>query len=414
MKNSQSINSSVKKAVIPAAGLGTRLGALSAITPKELLPLVNKPSLHWILDEAEASGIEEVCLIISPVKNDLMQQFLANYSSNLKIDIIMQRRAGGLGHAILAAERWIGSGAFAVILPDDFLLGEDSLGKLINAYKRTGLTTLALAASPQVELSFYGVANTKKREDELLRVIDIVEKPPLGSAPSNLTVVGRYILTDDIWRVLHEEALSAKGEIQLTSAIQALAQEARVVAIETTGIRHDIGNQTGWLKANIEFANWIEDGSSVLESPASKIFSDFLVSNMSISQEVITPEFSVDRALEVKKIIESMQALITEPTLPALTITNKMWDKAFLDVIQINKIRGLKSKTAMESLPTQWNRFKENPTASSPYVILFEDETGYVVVDGHQRIHEFIVMGIQEIPAWTIRPLDFKKASSRD
>ena len=119
--------SAVKKAVIPAAGLGSRLGQLSSVTPKELLPLVNKPAIQWILDEASAAGIAEVCLIISPDKEQQFEKFLATYRTDMGIQIMIQRKAGGLGHALLSTERWVGSDPFVVLLPDDFILGENGV-----------------------------------------------------------------------------------------------------------------------------------------------------------------------------------------------------------------------------------------------------------------------------------------------
>jgi UTP--glucose-1-phosphate uridylyltransferase len=413
MKKSTQMKTVIRKAVIPAAGLGSRLGALNSITPKELLPLVNKPSLHWILDEAEAAGIEEVCLIISPSKNDLMQKFLAEYSTTMKIDVIMQRRAGGLGHAILATERWVGNMPFAVILPDDFLLGENGLSKVIDAYKQTGLTTLALAQTPQMELSLYGVADTKVREDDLLHVIGIIEKPALGSAPSNLSVVGRYVLTNDIWEVLHQEALSATGEIQLTSAIQALALEARVAAVETSGERHDTGNQEGWLKANIAFADWIRDGSLAIRDKNSEIFSDSLATQRFEEFEQDASNLLFKQVFGGNKLVEEYLAIDEECQNKIPQISTKMWDKAFMDLVQIDQIVGIKTVSTLEPLRMQWNRFKENPAASSPYVILFEDNNGIRIIDGHQRVLEMKAIGMQEIPVWIVRPLNFEFPMAR-
>jgi UTP-glucose-1-phosphate uridylyltransferase len=413
MKKTNQSNNSVKKVVIPAAGLGSRLGALSALTPKELLPLVNKPSLHWILDEAELAGLEEVCLIISPSKNEMMQKFISQYPTKMKIDLIMQRRAGGLGHAILAAERWVGHDPFAVILPDDFLLGEDSLGKLIEAYKQTGLSVLALSDTPQLDLVLYGVADTKKREDELLHVLDIVEKPPLGSAPSSLSVVGRYVLTNDIWKALHEEALSASGEIQLTSAIQSLALDSRVIAVETSGERHDTGNQAGWLKANIAFDKWIADGSKVSKQNQTEMFSDFLSAQKIYTTREESPITSLGNALNAKKAYEEGKTSNNEIQKLLPQISRKMWEDAFMDLIPIDQIDGLKYVAQSEPLRAQWNRFKENPAASSPYVILFEDQTGLRIIDGHQRVYEMKAIGMLEIPAWIVRPLGFQSQLAR-
>ena len=307
MGNKPNQISQIRKVVIPAAGLGTRLGALSAITPKELLPLVNKPSLQWILEEATEAGLTDVCLIVSPAKSELIEKFLASYPTSLKIHLIMQRRAGGLGHAILAAERWVGNDPFVVMLPDDYLLGENSISKLIDSHKKTGLSSLALSPAPQIQLSQYGVAIVKPKVDDVLHVLGIVEKPKLGSAPSNLTVVGRYLLTHDIWEPLHQEALNAIGEIQLTNALQTLTQEARVVAVEMVGERHDLGNQSGWLAANIAFSKWIEDGSSVLSPNEHSQFSKFLIGSMELAVQDNFVEDLAGVAIAQKHIIEEQK-----------------------------------------------------------------------------------------------------------
>jgi UTP--glucose-1-phosphate uridylyltransferase len=389
--------------VIPAAGLGTRLGVLSNITPKELLPLVDKPSLQWILDEASEAGLTDICLIISPAKNDLMQKFLAAYPTDLQIHLIIQRRPGGLGHAVLAAERWVGDDPFALILPDDFLLGENPLERLLESHKMTGLSTLALAPASQIDLTKYGVADVKSRNDGLLHVMGIVEKPKLGSSPSNLSVVGRYILTSDIWEPLHQEAINASGEIQLTSALQSLSQEARVVAVEMSGERHDLGNQRGWLAANIAFSDWVEDGSSVLASNNHQKFNEFLAGTMTIAQTSADWDSFVENAIAQKKLIESHAKNTSISMKKPPFITTQMWDTAYMDLIEIGLVQLPSHDAKNENLRSQWRRHKDNPNSVSPYIVLYEEQDGYSVIDGIARIYEMQKLGMSQIPAWVIK-----------
>ena len=405
--------SHVKKAVIPAAGLGTRLGALSNVTPKELLPLVDKPSLQWILDEASEAGLSEVCLIISPAKNDLMEKFLATYPTDLQIHLISQRRPGGLGHAVLAAERWVGNDPFAVILPDDFLLGENSLERLLKSHKMTGLSTLALAPASQIDLTQYGVADVKPRNDGLLHVMGIVEKPRLGTAPSNLSVVGRYVLTSDIWEPLHQEALNSSGEIQLTSALQSLSQEARVVAVEMSGERHDLGNQQGWLAANIAFSNWVEDGSSVLAPNNHEKFHKFLAGSMSTAQTTTEWESIVETAIAQKRIIENHAKNTSITIKKPPFITTQMWDTAYMDLIEIGLVQLPLHDAKQENLRSQWQRHKEEPNSVSPYIVLYEEQDGYSVIDGIARIYEMQKLGMSQIPAWVIKHSNQNRDVSR-
>jgi UTP--glucose-1-phosphate uridylyltransferase len=405
--------SHVKKAVIPAAGLGTRLGALSAITPKELLPLVNKPSLQWILEEASEAGLSEICLIISPVKSDLIEKFLASYPTNLKINLIMQRRPGGLGHAILAAERWVGNDPFVVILPDDYLLGENSISRLMESHKKTGLSSLALSPAPQKDLSQYGVAVVKPRIDDILHVLGIVEKPKLGSAPSNLSVVGRYLLTHDIWDPLHQEALNASGEIQLTNALQSLTQEARVVAVEMFGERHDLGNQAGWLAANIAFAKWIADGSSVLAPDSHIQFKDFLVGNMELAVLDNYVENIADVAIAQKQIIEGQKDYQPTVLKKVPFISTQMWDTASMELVNIKDVAPWNYVGLNQSLREQWHSFKADPNSASPYVILYQDNEGFTVVDGMARINEMQKIGMSQVPAWVVKSSNLKNNLDR-
>jgi UTP--glucose-1-phosphate uridylyltransferase len=400
--------SHVKKAVIPAAGLGTRLGALSAMTPKELLPLVNKPSLQWILEEAREAGLTEICLIISPAKSDLIEKFLGSYPTDLKIQLVMQRRPGGLGHAILAAERWVGDDPFVVILPDDYLLGENSISRLIESHKKTGLSSLALSPASQMKLSQYGVAVVKPKVNDILHVLGIVEKPKLGSAPSNLSVVGRYLLTHDIWEPLHQEALNSSGEIQLTNALQSLTQEALLVAVEMNGERHDIGNQTGWLEANVAFSKWIEDGSSVLAPNNHAQFSKILAEGMELAAHENDAQNTTNIVIAKKELIDQERGCKCAFTRKVPFISTKMWDTASMELVHIENIDLMNYHGENLSLREQWNRFKADPNSASPYVILFQDGETITVVDGMARIDEMRKIGMCQIPAWVVKNSNLK------
>ena len=405
--------SPVKKAVIPAAGLGSRLGQLSAITPKELLPLVNKPAINWILDEASDAGIEEVCLIISPSKEEQFEKFLSTYRTDMKIQIMIQRKPGGLGHALLIAERWVGNDPFVVLLPDDFILGENVVLTLLEAYQRSQLMVLTVVETRQSALSSYGVANVKPRQDDLLHVLDIIEKPPLGSAPSNLSIVGRYLLTNKIWASLHEEAISAVGEIQLTSSLQALSHDAQVIATLTQGERHDLGNQEGWLNANIAFSKWITDGSSPIAPKMNTNFAEFLVGTMLVTDSLELPNLTEGEVLQLKEVIEKKSASqeVESKKLPPISI--QMWDNAFFDLVDLCKISKVKKNGKNQSLRILWQRLQSCPTEVNPFLILFESNLGISVVTGEERLQEYRDLGMTQIPAWIIRPLDFENPLAR-
>jgi UTP--glucose-1-phosphate uridylyltransferase len=369
--------------------------------------------LQWILEEATEAGLTEVCLIISPAKNDLIEKFLASYPTNLKISLIMQRRPGGLGHAILAAERWVGNDPFVVMLPDDYLLGENSISRLIESHKKTGLSSLALSPAPQSDLAQYGVEVVKPRVDDVLHVLGIVEKPKLGSAPSNLSVVGRYLLTHDIWEPLHQEALNASGEIQLTNALQSLTQEARVVAVKMAGERHDLGNQSGWLAANVAFSKWIEDGSSVLSPNNHALFNEFLVGSMETEVEETFIENVADVAIAHKQIIEEQKLNKFAVNRKVPFISTQMWESASMELVNIKEILLPNYSGVSRGLREQWHRFKEDPNSSSPYVILFQDDFGFLVIDGLARIEEMQRIGMNQVPAWVVADSNLKNNLSR-
>jgi hypothetical protein len=212
---------------------------------------------------------------------------------------------------------------------------------------------------------------------------------------------------------LHGEALSASGEIQLTSAIQSLALDARVIAVETSGERHDTGNQAGWLKANIAFDKWIADGSKASNQNQTEMFSDFLSSQKIYTTRKESPMISLENTLNAKIPYQEGKTPNSDFQKQLPLISRKMWEDAFMDLIPIDLIDGLDNIAQSEPLRAQWNRFKENPAASSPYVILFEDQTGLRIIDGHQRVYEMKAIGMHEIPAWIVRPLSFQSQLAR-
>jgi UTP--glucose-1-phosphate uridylyltransferase len=275
----------VRKAVFPAAGWGTRFLPATKAQPKEMLPLVDKPVIQYAVEEAVAAGIEQVIIVTSSQKRAIEDHFDHSYELESllesKGDIEMLRRVRhigdmaqvsyvrqkeqlGLGHAVLMAKDMVGHEPFAVILSDDVVQAERScIGQLIDAYQHTGGSTLAVMQVPQEETSRYGIVDPDpdwQDEDQRLRRIHrVVEKPPLGEAPSDLAIIGRYVLTPKIFEKLEQTQAGAGGEIQLTDAIEALMHEQEVFSYAFDGVRHDAGTTMGWLKASVQLALDRED-----------------------------------------------------------------------------------------------------------------------------------------------------------
>jgi UTP--glucose-1-phosphate uridylyltransferase len=269
----------VRKAVFPAAGWGTRFLPATKAQPKEMLPLVDKPIIQYAVEEAVAAGIEQVIIVTSSQKRAIEDHFDLSYELELEekgdiemlrqvrhisdlaqVAYVRQKEQLGLGHAVLMAKDLIGHEPFAVILPDDVVIGDrPCIGQLIHAYQQTHASVVAVMEVPHEDTSRYGVIASEPSDDpldhgRLHKVSGLVEKPKPSDAPSNLAIIGRYVLTPKIFDKLEQTQRGAGGEIQLTDAIQALMEEQQVFAYEFEGTRYDAGTTMGWLKASVELA----------------------------------------------------------------------------------------------------------------------------------------------------------------
>ncbi|MFS0596021.1 UTP--glucose-1-phosphate uridylyltransferase GalU [Peribacillus frigoritolerans] len=266
----------VRKAIIPAAGLGTRFLPATKAMPKEMLPIVDKPTIQYIVEEAVASGIEDIIIVTGKGKRAIEDHFdyapeleqnlmekgkidLLNnvqYSTNLaNIHYIRQKEPKGLGHAIWCARKFIGDEPFAVLLGDDIVQSETPcLKQLINQYEETNHSIIGVQTVPNGETNRYGIIDPAFQDGRLYQVENFVEKPALGTAPSNLAIMGRYILTPEIFEFLDKQEAGAGGEIQLTDAIQKLNQIQSVFGYDFEGKRYDVGEKLGFVKTTIEFA----------------------------------------------------------------------------------------------------------------------------------------------------------------
>jgi UTP--glucose-1-phosphate uridylyltransferase len=269
------VNSVITKAVFPAAGLGTRFLPATKASPKEMLPLVDKPLIQYVVEEAVASGIEEVVLVTGRGKRaiedhfdlafELEEDLKAKGKHKLLSEVqrianlvtfcyIRQKKALGLGHAVLTAKRVVGDDPFAVLLGDDII---DSpvpvLKQMMKVYQRYPSTILAIQKVPKNQTHQYGVIDGKRIEDGIYLVKNMVEKPAPSEAPSNLAIIGRYILTPAIFSALEQTKPGKGGEIQLTDGLKLLMDKQPIYAYEFQGIRHDAGDKLGFLKATVEF-----------------------------------------------------------------------------------------------------------------------------------------------------------------
>lgn len=266
----------VRKAIIPAAGLGTRFLPATKAMPKEMMPIVDKPAIQYIVEEAVASGIEEIMIVTGKGKRAIEDHFdyspelernleskgklelldKVRYSTNLAdIHYIRQKEPRGLGHAIWCARNFIGDEPFAVLLGDDIVKSETPcLKQLLDQYEKTRSSVIGVKTVPDEETYKYGVIDPSMQEGRRYQVESLVEKPEPGTAPSNLAIMGRYILTPEIFMFLEDMEPGAGGEIQLTDAIQELNYIQRVFAYEFEGRRYDIGEKIGFIKTTIEFA----------------------------------------------------------------------------------------------------------------------------------------------------------------
>jgi UTP--glucose-1-phosphate uridylyltransferase len=271
----------LKKAVIPAAGLGTRFLPATKAQPKEMLPVVDKPAIQYVVEEAVRAELRDILIITGRGKRTLEDHFDRSFElesyleragkhDELKavqeitevasIHYIRQRDPVGLGAAVAVAEQHVGGEPFAVLLGDDIVAeSRPLLQQMIEVYDRYGRSVVAVQEVRREEISLYGAVEPEFVEDHLARVVDIVEKPSAEDAPSNLAVIGRYILTPEIFDALRETPPDANGEVQLTDAIRLLAKEQAVYAFTYEGPRYDIGKKLDYLRATVELAAERED-----------------------------------------------------------------------------------------------------------------------------------------------------------
>jgi UTP--glucose-1-phosphate uridylyltransferase len=266
----------VRKAVFPAAGLGTRFLPATKAQPKEMLPIVDKPIIQYVVEEAVQSGIQDVIIVTGRGKNAIEDHFdrsmeleaalmekgrtdlvdqIQEISSLISVCYIRQKEPLGLGHAILVTRNLVGDEPFAVFLGDDIIDSQvPCMAQMMQVFEQYGDAVLAVQEVPRPEVRHYGVIDGVKVSDRVFEIKDMVEKPNPEEAPSNLAIIGRYILPPSIFALLEETPPDAGGEIQLTNALRALLKHRPVYGYQFEGKRYDAGNKLGFLKATVEFA----------------------------------------------------------------------------------------------------------------------------------------------------------------
>ena len=261
----------IRKAIIPAAGLGTRFLPATKAQPKEMLPIVDKPTIQYIIEEAVASGIEEILIITGRSKKCIEDHFDKSVELELKmvrdisdmvdIHFIRQKEPKGLGHAISCAKTFVGNEPFAVLLGDDIVYneGKPCLKQLIDCYDEYKTSVLGVQTVEAKDVNKYGIVNGIHIEDRVYKVKGLVEKPAVEEAPSNVAILGRYIITPRIFKILEETKPGKGGEIQLTDALLNLISEEAMYAYDFEGTRYDVGDKLGFLKATVEYALRRED-----------------------------------------------------------------------------------------------------------------------------------------------------------
>lgn len=265
----------IRKAIIPAAGLGTRFLPATKAMPKEMLPIVDKPTIQYIVEEAIASGIEDIIIVTGKNKRAIEDHFdnaweletnlmekgkldmleKVQESANVEIHYIRQKEALGLGHAIWCARKFIGEEPFAVLLGDDIVKSDEPcLKQLMDQYEKTFSSVIGVQEVASEDVHRYGIIDPISTDDKLMQVRTFMEKPALEEAPSNYAIIGRYILTPEIFRFLNEKKKGKNDEIQLTDAIESLNEIQRVFAYAFEGHRYDVGEQLGFIETTIDFA----------------------------------------------------------------------------------------------------------------------------------------------------------------
>ena len=272
----------IKKAIIPAAGLGTRFLPATKALPKEMLPIVDKPTMQYIIEEAIASGIEEILIITGRNKKSIEDHFdksielemeleksgkkellelVRDISEMVDIHFIRQKEPKGLGHAILCAKTFVGNEPFAVLLGDDVVYNDEKpcLKQLMECYDEYKTSILGVQTVDEENVSKYGIVDGLHIEDRVYKVKNLVEKPAKEEAPSNVAILGRYIITPQIFEILERTKPGKGGEIQLTDALKELISNEAMYAYNFEGKRYDVGDKLGFLQATVEYALRRED-----------------------------------------------------------------------------------------------------------------------------------------------------------
>ncbi|MBV5104379.1 UTP--glucose-1-phosphate uridylyltransferase GalU [Mammaliicoccus sciuri] len=269
-------NNKIKKAIIPAAGLGTRFLPATKAMPKEMLPILDKPTIQYIVEEAARAGIEDIIIVTGKHKRAIEDHFdiqkelettlyekgklelldRVQYSTELaNIFYVRQKEQKGLGHAIYTAKQFIGNEPFAVLLGDDIVESDNpAIKQLMEQYETTGKSVIGVQTVPETETHRYGIIEPKSQDERLYEVNRFVEKPDQGTAPSNLAIMGRYVLSPRIFDYLETQTEGSGGEIQLTDAIERLNKDDKVYAYDFEGQRYDVGEKIGFVKTTIEYA----------------------------------------------------------------------------------------------------------------------------------------------------------------
>jgi UTP--glucose-1-phosphate uridylyltransferase len=266
----------IRKGVIPAAGLGTRFLPATKAVPKELLPIVDKPTIQYIVEEAVSSGIKEVILVtargkgsiedhfdvsveleetLKKTKKDDLLRMVRDLSEMVRVVAIRQKEPKGLGHAVLCAREAVGDEPFAVLLGDDIVDADPTcLAQMMEVSRQKSGGVIALLRVPETETHLYGIIRGEQVNERIYQIAEMVEKPKPEQAPSNLAVIGRYVLPPEIFPILEKTPPGKGGEIQLTDALQELARRTPLYGYEFVGDRYDAGDKVGYLQANISFA----------------------------------------------------------------------------------------------------------------------------------------------------------------
>jgi UTP--glucose-1-phosphate uridylyltransferase len=266
----------IRKAIFPAAGLGTRFLPATKASPKEMMPLVDKPLIQYVIEEAVDSGIEEIIMVTGRGKRAIEDHFdvafelehalkakrdfsrlkeIQKLSNMVTLCYVRQKEALGLGHAILCAKDIVGDEPFAVLLGDDIIYSKKPcIKQMINVFQKVQSSIIAVEKVDKKEINKYGVIKPKRAGDRLWEILDLVEKPKIDKAPSDLAIIGRYILTPEIFDLLEKTKPDRKGEIQLTNGLKILLKTQKMFGYEFEGKRYDGGDKLGFLKATVEYA----------------------------------------------------------------------------------------------------------------------------------------------------------------